>query len=120
MSTNRIVVITGANSGIGKAAARQFAAAGHTVIMACRSVERGEPVRSAIIEETGNHLVELMALDTSSMESIRAFSDAYRERYPRLDILIHNAAYFNHGEPFRLGPDGVEITFSQMSWARSC
>ena len=108
----RIIVVTGANSGIGKKAAHRLAGEGHTVVMACRSVERAEEARRAIVEETGNEQVDVMELDTSSVDSIRSFAGRFRERYPRLDTLIHNAAYFNHGEAYRLGPDGTEITFA--------
>lgn len=53
-----------------------------------------------------------MTLDTSSRDSIGAFVDSFTTRYQRLDILIHNAAYFNHGEPYRLNRDGMEIAFA--------
>lgn len=108
----RVIVITGANSGIGRAAALRLAGAGHTIVMACRSVARAEAVQRAIVEVTGNERVDVMELDTSSIDSIHSFAERFRERYPRLDTLIHNAAYFNHGEAYRLGPDGTEITFA--------
>jgi NAD(P)-dependent dehydrogenase (short-subunit alcohol dehydrogenase family) len=52
-----------------------------------------------------------MELDTSSTESIETFVRNFTARHPRLDVLIHNAAYFNHGEPYRVSPDGMEIAF---------
>jgi len=106
------VIITGANSGIGKAATRKFAMEGHTVIMACRNHEKSQPVRDQIAAETGNERVYLEEVDMSSFESIRNFCSMYREKYQELDILIHNAAYFNHGASYKQSPDGIEITFA--------
>ncbi len=111
-STPRIVIITGANSGIGRAAAMQFARAGHTVIMACRSPQRAEPVRREIVDTTGNRAVSIMEVDMSSRDSVRAFASEFTARYPRLDVLIHNAAYLSHGDTWRVSPDGIEIAFA--------
>lgn len=108
----RIVIITGANSGIGKAATQRFAAEGCQVVMACRSTERAAPVHEEIMQRTATKRIDLMELDTSSRESIEAFARDFTDRYPRLDVLIHNAAYFNHGESYRLNRDGLEIAFA--------
>ena len=53
-----------------------------------------------------------MALDTSSFQSIRIFADSFQEKYEKLDILVHNAAYFNHGNPFQFSDDHLELTFA--------
>ncbi len=106
------VIITGANSGIGKSATRLFADAGFSVIMACRNIEKSEPVRKEIVEISGNPQVQLMPLDISSFHSIRTFCDRFDEKYDQLDILIHNAAYFSHGSPYKLSEDGLELTFA--------
>lgn len=106
------VIITGANSGIGKSATRLFADAGFSVIMACRNIEKSEPVRKEIVEISGNPQVQLMPLDISSFHSIRSFCDRFDEKYDQLDILIHNAAYFSHGSPYKLSEDGLELTFA--------
>ncbi len=111
-TNQKIVIITGANSGIGKAAAFRFARGGYTVIMACRSLERSRPVLETIKQTTDNPHVHLMELDTSSMASIQKFSDDFKQRYAKLDVLINNAAYFEHGAEYRLSPDGIELTFA--------
>lgn len=108
----RNVIITGANSGIGKAAAKMFASNGYTVIMACRNIHRSKTVQKEIIEETHNQRVDLMELDISSFQSIYSFCEGYKNRYDHLDILIHNAAYFNHGEKYKQSVDGIELTFA--------
>jgi len=108
----KTVIITGANSGIGKAAAYKFAVEGHTVIMACRNLEKSRPVRDQVAAETGNERVHLEKVDMGSFDSIRNFCKTYRENHKEIDILIHNAAYFNHGAPYKQSPDGIEITFA--------
>lgn len=89
---DKIVVITGANSGIGKAAAIKFGNEGYTVVMACRNLERSKMAQQAIIEATKNPHIDLLQLDISSFKSIHQFSTVLKDKYPKLDILIHNAA----------------------------
>lgn len=110
---DKIVIITGANSGIGKAAALKFATEGYRVIMACRNLEISSAVQKEIIETTKNTNVDLIELDVSSFVSIRTFCTAFKAKYPRLDILINNAAYLNHGEKeYKLSPDHIELSFA--------
>lgn len=108
----RTVIITGANSGIGKAAARKFAEEGHTVIMACRNLKKSLPARDEVVKVSAGGRVVLEELDMSSFNSIRSFCATMKNDYKQLDTLIHNAAYFNHGEGYRLSPDGIELTFA--------
>ncbi len=110
---NRTVIITGSNSGIGKAAAKKFALEGYRVIMACRNIEKSTNARDEIIEHSSNDNVDLMKLDVSSFESIHTFCSKYKSKYQKLDILIHNAAYFNHGEKvFQFSADNIELTWA--------
>jgi NAD(P)-dependent dehydrogenase (short-subunit alcohol dehydrogenase family) len=69
---SRTFLITGANAGIGFAAAQRLAQAGATVIMACRSLERGEEARKKIIHNTGGGAIHLLQVDLASQPSIRA------------------------------------------------
>ncbi|RXI96592.1 SDR family oxidoreductase [Anaerobacillus alkaliphilus] len=108
----RVVIITGANSGIGKASAFRFAEEGYTVIMACRNVKVSRPVQQEIVESTNNARVELLELDVSCLSSIQSFCEEFQSRFEKLDILIHNAAYFNHGASYQVSVDGVELTFA--------
>ncbi|MCT2536515.1 SDR family NAD(P)-dependent oxidoreductase [Aquibacillus koreensis] len=112
MGKERIVVITGANSGIGKTAAHMFAKEGHSVVMACRDLEKSKHVQQEIKEESNNTRIDLLRLDMSSFASIRQFCTVFKEKYERLDVLVHNAAYFNHGSTYRLSPDNIELTFA--------
>ncbi len=88
--TGKIVIVTGANSGIGKATAAQLADMGATVILACRSKERGEAAMSDLMC-FGGRCFELMHLDLADLDSVRAFAAAFSQKYDRLDALINNA-----------------------------
>lgn len=113
MKNKKIVIITGSNSGIGKAAAIKFAAEGCQVVMACRSIEKSRIAQQEIIEASGNNTVDLMQLDVSSFESITDFSEEFGSKYSKLDILINNAGYFNYGEKqYQLNANQIEMSFA--------
>jgi NAD(P)-dependent dehydrogenase (short-subunit alcohol dehydrogenase family) len=96
---DKVCIVTGSNSGIGKETALALAGMDATVIMVVRNEERGEMVRSKIVEESGNNSVDLMICDLSSMESIRSFAAEFKNKYKRLDVLVNNAgAVFNKRE----------------------
>jgi NAD(P)-dependent dehydrogenase (short-subunit alcohol dehydrogenase family) len=110
---HKIVAITGANSGIGKAAAVRFAREGYSVVMACRSLEKGEAARQEIVYQAGSNNVDLMKVDMSSYHSIETFSSEFEQKYDKLDILIHNAGYFRHGEKvYQSSSDNIELSFA--------
>jgi len=110
---DKIVIITGANSGIGKAATIKFAREGYIVVMACRNLNKSLLVQKEIIELTNNKYIDLIELDISSFESIRHFCFVFKNKYQHLDILIHNAAYFGHGEKkYQLSPENIELSFA--------
>lgn len=87
----KTVVITGANSGIGKATAIQLARAGATVVMACRDRDRGAAARTEIQTLSKSSAVHLLIVDLTSQASVRAFVREFESRYRRLDVLINNA-----------------------------
>jgi len=111
--SGKTVIVTGANAGIGKAAAVQLAELGANVVMACRSLERGAAALAEVKERSGNHMVELLRVDMSSQASIRKFADEFRGGHKRLDVLIHNAANFDLSlkQPV-LTADGIETIFA--------
>ncbi|MGM0901056.1 MAG: SDR family NAD(P)-dependent oxidoreductase [Bacillota bacterium] len=110
---DKVVIITGANSGIGKASAYRFAEEGYRVVMACRNIEKSKNVQQEIIEATNNPQIDLLQLDISSFVSIHQFHSSVKETYPKLDILIHNAAFLNHGNKnYQLSSDGIELSFA--------
>ncbi len=87
----RTFLITGANTGIGKETARALAARGGAVILACRSAESGRRAVDEIAAQTGNHDLELLALDLGDLASVRACADAFLARDEPLHVLINNA-----------------------------
>ncbi|MBN2352628.1 MAG: SDR family NAD(P)-dependent oxidoreductase [Spirochaetales bacterium] len=88
-------LITGANSGIGRAAALQFARLGWRVLLGCRNRERGLEAEAGIRGQSGNREVRLVAVDMSLQESVRRAADEVGKTCGRLDALIHNAADFD-------------------------
>jgi len=102
----KIIVVTGANSGIGYEATKLFVARDAEVIMACRSLERGEKAFDQIKKEIPEAKLVLMPLDLSSFKSIHAFSSAFHKKYQRVDILLNNAGIMM--TPFGLTVDGLE------------
>ncbi|HAQ07498.1 MAG TPA: short-chain dehydrogenase [Bacillus bacterium] len=107
--SGKTVVITGANSGIGYEAAKELARTGAAVILAVRNEEKGQAAVNAIIQEQKNAAVELMKLDLSDQESIRAFAEAFKSRFESLDILINNAGVMI--PPYGKTKDGFELQF---------
>jgi len=107
---DRVLLVTGANSGIGKATALGLARLGGTVVMACRSATRGEAARQDIVRDSGNSKIYLEIVDLASEDSTRSFAEEFKRKYPRLDALINNAGvYTPHRE---VTPDGLERTFA--------
>ena len=88
-------LITGGNSGIGKAAAVQLARRNCRVIIACRNSERGKKAAEEISAEAGCGSIEMVKTDMSSRESVRKAAEIILNEYDHLDVLIHNAADFD-------------------------
>ena len=88
---NRVALVTGANTGIGLVTARELAARGAHVFIACRSVDRGQTAVDDIRRATGSEKVELLALDLGDFASIRACADQFLSRNLPLHLLINNA-----------------------------
>lgn len=86
----RIVMITGANRGIGRAAALRFAVGGFHVILACRDETKAAPVIAEIVQLGGT--AEAIGIDLSSASSIRAGAALFIGKHNVLDALINNAA----------------------------
>jgi NAD(P)-dependent dehydrogenase (short-subunit alcohol dehydrogenase family) len=106
----KVCLVTGANSGIGKEAARGLANLGATVILVCRNRERARRALDDVKKTSRNEQVELMLCDLSSQKSIREFASEYEESHARLDVLINNAGvlFRNRSET----ADGLEATFA--------
>ncbi|HVI31352.1 SDR family oxidoreductase [Phenylobacterium sp.] len=86
---DKVVLVTGASSGIGEATARELAAAGATVVIGARRVERLEALTREIEAAGGRAMAQ--GLDVTSRASVQAFVDAARERFGRVDVIVNNA-----------------------------
>ena len=105
----KICFITGATSGIGKAASLEIARRGMQVVIAGRDRGKCEKTVAHIREQTGQPVDYLLA-DLSSMEQVRRMARQYRENYGRIDVLVNNAgAFFIRRQE---SVDGIEMTFA--------
>jgi NAD(P)-dependent dehydrogenase (short-subunit alcohol dehydrogenase family) len=107
---DKVIMVTGANSGIGKAASLALARMGATLVMVARNKGRGEAARSEIIRKSQNNSVDLFLADLSSLESVRQLATDFKKKYPKLHVLINNAGLFNQRR--RVTADGYENTFA--------
>ncbi|SDK60345.1 oxidoreductase [Streptomyces indicus] len=105
--SGRTAVVTGANSGIGLAAARELARRGARVVLACRSEARGKEAEARIAAEVPDADVEFRALDLADLSSVREFAGAFADG--RLDLLVNNAGVM--ALPYAKTVDGFETQF---------
>ncbi len=107
---NKLVMVTGANAGIGKVTARELAKMGAHVVMVCRNRERGEAAQADIKAASGSDKVDLLLADLSSQASIRQLAADFKSHYDRLDVLVNNAGvYFMKRSE---SVDGIEMTLA--------
>ncbi|KAL7998952.1 putative short-chain dehydrogenase/reductase SDR, NAD(P)-binding domain superfamily [Plasmopara halstedii] len=112
----KLAVVTGANSGIGFEVAKELAAHGAHVILACRNEERGQQAEERIRSELAlmpNEVVgsvEVMQVDIGDFDSVRDFARAFHDKFDHLDLLINNAGVY--GPTQRHTPNGLEIHFA--------
>jgi NAD(P)-dependent dehydrogenase (short-subunit alcohol dehydrogenase family) len=109
-AADRLCLITGATSGIGRATAQQLAADGATTVLVARDATKGEATAREITEATGNDRLQVLVADLSSQASIRALVEAFRGDHDRLDVLINCASAFFRKR--HLAADGLEMTFA--------
>jgi NAD(P)-dependent dehydrogenase (short-subunit alcohol dehydrogenase family) len=107
---DKICMITGANSGIGKATAKGLAKMGATVVMVCRNKERGEKALDEVKSVFNNTNVDLILADLSSQKQIHELVSKFKQKYQKLDVLINNAGV-NLSKRI-LTDDGIETTFA--------
>ena len=102
----KVAAITGANAGIGFHTVIDLAKRGATVVMACRSMQKGETALKEAKEKSGSESIDLMPLDLSSLNSVRKFVETFSSKYDKLHILINNAGIMMC--PFAKTEDGFE------------
>lgn len=107
--TGQVIIVTGANSGIGKETAVALAAMGATVVMTARTASKGEAARAEVIERSGSDRVVLGSLDLASFASIRTFAAWFLDEFERLDVLVANAGLIV--DTRQETADGFELMF---------
>ncbi len=103
-------LITGANTGIGKATAQQLASLGWEVIIACRDEHKARVAVDDIITATGNTKVDICIVDFALQSSIRKCAKNILDTYDRLDVLINNAGVLMPRQTYT--DDSIEQTFA--------
>jgi NAD(P)-dependent dehydrogenase (short-subunit alcohol dehydrogenase family) len=106
----KIVLITGATSGIGKETARGLAQHGATVIITTRDMQKGEQTKQEIIQSTKNNNIDVLYCDLASFTSIRGCCTEFLKKYDTLHVLINNAGIVDYHR--RESKDGIENTFA--------
>ena len=107
---DRVSLVTGATSGIGKATAQALVAMGAPTVLVARDAARGEATVEEIRRTTGSYQVEVLVADLSSQDAIRELAEAFRRDHDRLDVLVNCAGAFFRER--RVTVDGLEMTFA--------
>ncbi len=108
----RVITLTGATSGLGRAAAEQLARCGATLVLVGRSPERNQETAAAITSVTGNATVSHFAADMGDQEQVRALAEHILVAHDRLDVVIHNAGALSTTR--QTAPGGTEMTVASQ------
>jgi retinol dehydrogenase-12 len=108
---DKIVLVTGATSGIGEVTARELARQGAHVIILARNREKAEKTQRNIITATGNKQVDTVLADLSVLQQVRDVAAELHAQYPRLDVLVNNAGLM-FGAEREVSADGYEMTLA--------
>jgi NAD(P)-dependent dehydrogenase (short-subunit alcohol dehydrogenase family) len=104
--SGKIIIVTGGNSGIGFESVKAFTEKGAEVILASRSIEKGNEAKTEILKDTVKGKIEVMQLDLADLSSIKKFSSDFQKKYRKLDILLNNAGIMM--SPYFQTKDGFE------------
>ncbi|MGB1285315.1 MAG: oxidoreductase [Aggregatilineales bacterium] len=105
--TGKVIVITGANSGLGLESTKVLAGKGATIVMAVRNMNKGETAKNDVLKAAPAAKLDLMKLDVGNLESVRDFAEAFKANYDRLDVLMNNAGVM--AIPRQETADGFEM-----------
>ena len=108
---NKIILVTGATSGIGEVTARELARQGAHVVILARNAEKAAKTQQKIIQATGNERVDVVLADLSNLSQVRAVAADLHARYPRLDVLVNNAGLM-FGAERQVSAEGYELTLA--------
>ncbi len=105
--TDKVFIVTGPTSGLGKETSIVLARKNAIVIMAARDLKKAESVKKEILNENKNAKIDIQELDLCSLESINSFTETINKKYKALDVLINNAGIM--ACPYSKTKDGFEI-----------
>ena len=108
--TNKVVVITGANSGIGKELATYAAAKGAQLFMVCRSKDRAEAAREEIVKATDSKTVDIVLSDLAELASVRKAVEELQSKTKKVDVLVCNGGVLLNDK--KVSSEGNELTFA--------
>jgi dehydrogenase/reductase SDR family member 12 len=111
----KVCVVTGANSGLGKATCLGLAERGATVVMVCRNREKGILAQKEIMESSNNPEIFLEIVDLSLQSSIQKFAEVFIKKYYHLDVLVNNAGVLS--DTRQVTKEGIELTFATNTLA---
>jgi NAD(P)-dependent dehydrogenase (short-subunit alcohol dehydrogenase family) len=104
--SGKIIIVTGGNSGLGYESVKAFAMKGAEVVMASRSLEKGEDAKAAILKDVPDGKIKVMQLDLGDLESVKNFASEFKTNYKKLDVLLNNAGIMM--TPYFTTKDGFE------------
>ncbi|WP_432187509.1 SDR family NAD(P)-dependent oxidoreductase [Streptomyces sp. Tue6028] len=111
MMDKKIILVTGATSGIGREEAKAFLTQGHTVILHGRNRDKALAVRKELTAETGSSDVDVLIADLTSLAAVKAMADEFTAKYERLDVLVNNAGN-QFGGTWQATDEGHEKTMT--------
>ena len=106
----KVVVVTGASTGIGRETALGLARQGARVVMSSKNPERAAKALEYVKAGSGNDTAELILSDFASMASVNALADTISQRHPKVDVLVNNAGIWSFSH--ETTEDGYESTFA--------
>jgi NAD(P)-dependent dehydrogenase (short-subunit alcohol dehydrogenase family) len=108
--TGKLFLVTGATEGIGKAAAKAFAARGAELVLIARNPDKGARIVSELKAQTQNDKISLLIADMSSIAEVKKVAQEFKQKHGRVDVLVNNAgALF---QEYQTTADGIEMTFA--------
>ncbi len=107
---DRIILITGATSGIGKETAKGLAQLGATIVFTSRNQKKGLETKNELMQATNNKNIDVLYCDLASFESIRQCCSEFKTKYNQLHVLINNAGVCDYER--KESKDGIENTFA--------
>lgn len=110
--TGKVVVVTGGTSGLGYAAAKQFANCGATLVISGRNEDRNQRAVDRLVADTYNPRITHAAADMGELEQVRHFAELVLENHERVDVLVHNAGALSATR--RVASSGIEATVASQ------